>query len=302
MPILVSVILPVLLVTGVAALAQALLRLDVDTLSRVAFYLFGTALVFDAMVTADIGGQEFGLIAAVVLLTTLALWALGAVVARLLRLSGGTKAAFLAAVIVMNCGNLGLPVTLFAFGTGGLARATVYVVVISILISSLGVYITASGRASAGLALRRVVTIPILYAAILGLVINLGRLGVPEPLMKAVRILGQAAVPTMLLVLGIQLAATLREQRSQLPVPALVAVTILRLIVAPAVAWAFALLLGLPELGKDVVVLESAMPTGVTATILASQFDADSRFSALCVAITTLVSLPTLTLLLNWLS
>jgi predicted permease len=175
-------------------------------------------------------------------------------------------------------------------------------IVISFLISSLGVYIAASGRAPASLAIRRVVTIPVLYAAILGLVVNLGRFEVPEPLAKAVHILGQAAVPTMLLVLGIQLVATFGEKRGQLPVPAPVAVTILRLMVAPAVAWTFALLLGLPKLGKDVIVLESAMPTGVMATILANEFGADSRFSALCVVITTLVSLPTITLLLNWLS
>ncbi len=45
--------------------------------------------------------------------------------------------------------------------------------------------------------------------------------------------------------------------------------------------------------------LESAMPTAVVTTILATEFDSDPSFAAICVLVTTLLSLPTLTILLN---
>ena len=58
-------------------------------------------------------------------------------------------------------------------------------------------------------------------------------------------------------------------------------------------------LVGLDGLARDVTVLESAMPTAVITTILATEFDSDPPFAALCVLVTTLASLLTLTILLN---
>jgi predicted permease len=302
MAILVDIILPVFLVVGTAALAQTRLHLDIRTLSRSAFYLFSPALVFDTLASSDVSGTEFGQMTAVLILTTLALWALGALVARLLHLEGPTQAAFLIAILIMNAGNYGLPVNLFAFGEDGLARASLYFAGSALLSASLGVYLSARGRATAQLALRRMVSMPLLYATILGVVFNLGNLTVPETLAKAIHLLGQAAVPSMLLVLGVRLAEIFQCRQRMVHLPALGAVTVLRLIVAPALAWLFAGLVGLNGLARDVSVLETAMPTAVMTTILATEFDSDASFAALCVMVTTLVSLPTVTILLNLLT
>ena len=302
MAILLNIILPVFLIVSAAALAQTRIHLDIRTLSRAAFYLFSPALVFDSLASSDVGSVEFGQMAAVLILTTLALWALGALIARLLHLEGTTQAAFLIAILIMNAGNYGLPVNLFAFGETGLALASLYFVGSALLSASLGVYLSARGRATARLALGRMVTMPLLHATILGLVFNLGNLAVPETLAKAIHLLGQAAVPSMLLVLGVRLAETFQNRQRVVHLPALGAVTVFRLIVAPAMAWLFAGLVGLNGLARDVSILESAMPTAVMTTILATEFESDTSFAALCVVATTLVSLPTVTILLNLLS
>jgi predicted permease len=205
MAVLLNIVLPVFIVVGTAALTQMRLRLDMRTLSRAAFYLFSPALVFDSLANSDVSGTEFGQMSVVLILTTLALWALGALVARLLRLEGTTQAAFLIAILLMNAGNYGLSVNLFAFGQAGLARASLVFVGSALLSASLGVYLSARGRATAQMALRRMVSVPLLYATLLGLVFNLGNLTVPEPLGKAVHVLGQASVPIMLVVLGARL-------------------------------------------------------------------------------------------------
>jgi len=77
MAVLLNVILPVILVAGVAALAQRYVKLDVRTTSRAAFYLFAPALVFDSLANSTIGGAEFGQIAVTLIATTLVLWGLG---------------------------------------------------------------------------------------------------------------------------------------------------------------------------------------------------------------------------------
>ena len=266
-----------------------------------AFYLFTPALVFDGLVTSDVSSTELGQMAAVFFLGTLSLWVLGMLAARLLRLGGPSQATFLSAILIMNAGNYGLPVVFFAFGQEGLARASVMITLNVLVSSSLGVYLNVRGRAPARLALRQVASVPLVYAAILGLVMNWTDVLPPEPLQKAIHLLGQAAVPTMLLVLGAQLIATRRNGPQRYPVPALTAVTVLRLFVSPALAWVLAWLLGLQGVARDVIVLVSAMPTAVLITILATEFDSDPPLAVLCVIVTTLVSLPTITLLLNWL-
>jgi malate permease and related proteins len=283
----------------VAALVHDRLRFDVETLSRSAFYLFVPALVFDALTNSDVSGAQFGQIAAVVVLSTAVLWLVGALAARPLGLKGATQAAFLNAILLVNAGNFGLSVNLFAFGEGGLARATVYFILSAVLSASLGVYISASGRASAMTALKQVATVPMVYATAIGLVVNLAGWPVPSPLAKAINLLGQASIPLMLAVLGAKLVVTLRGGVQALHLPALGVVTLSRLILAPALTWAFTWLVGLDDLARDVSIVQSAMPTAVITTILATEYNTDAPFAALCVLVTTLASLLSLTLLLN---
>jgi predicted permease len=302
MSVLLNVVLPVFLVAGLSALVQIRLRFDVRTLSRAALYLFSPALVFDALSTSDVSSGEIGQITVVVLLITATLWFFGTIAARFLRLPGPTAAAFLVCILIMNAGNYGLSVNLFAFGEPGLARASVYFTLSAVLASSLGVYLSARGRASTGLALRRMVRVPLIYAAVLGLALNLTGLTVPEPLARAIHVLGQASVPLMLVVLGVRLAETFRSRQRLVHLPALGIAATARLLLAPALAWLFASLIGLGGLSRDVTVVESAMPTAVMSTILATEFDSDPAWAALCVMVTTLLSLPTLTILLNLLT
>jgi predicted permease len=297
--VLLNVVLPVFIVAGAAALAHLRLRFEARTLSRAVFYLFGPALVFDSLTGSEVGGAVFGQIAAAVLLTILALWVLGSIAARLLRLEGPTQAAFLVAVLLMNAGNFGLSVNYFAFDEVGLSWASLYFTISALLSSSLGAYLSARGRTSARQALRRVAGVPFVYAAALGLLFNLGGVTMPEPLAKAISLLAQASVPVMLAVLGVRLAETLRARQRVQHLPALAVATLIRLIVSPALALLFASLVGLSGTARDVTVLQSAMPTAVITTILATEFDSDPPFAALCVLVTTLVSLPTLTILLN---
>jgi malate permease and related proteins len=302
MTVLLTVVLPVFLVAGVAALAQTRLRLSVQTISRVTFYLFAPALVFDGLVTSQVQAGEFGQIVAAVLIITAILWILGSAASRLLRLEGPTQAAFLAAILLMNAGNYGLPVNLFAFGEAGLAQASVYFTISALLSSSLGVYLTARGHTSTRQALRRMAGVPLAYAALGGLILSQAHVAVPVPVQRAIHLLGQASVPSMLVVLGVRLTETFLSKRRSLNLAALGSVTLLRLLVAPALAWAVTWALGLHGLGRNVVIVESAMPTAVITTILASEFESDPPFAAMCVLVTTLASMLTLTLLLNWIA
>jgi len=84
----------------------------------------------------------------------------------------------LVTMLPANTGNHGLPVNLFDFGEAGLARAALVVTVNSLMHTTLGVYIAARGRAtSVRESLKRALSVSIIYAAAIGVIINVtGRL------------------------------------------------------------------------------------------------------------------------------
>lgn len=299
MAALLNVVLPVFLVAGIALLAQRRLHLELRTLTQLAFYIFSPALIFDALVNSDVSGAEFGRITALLLVITAISWALGELAARLLRLHGPTKGSFLVSLVLINAGNYGLPTLLFAYGEAGVTRGALYLIVSSVISASLGVYLAARGRLTAREALRRTAQVPLLYAAVLGLVLNLTGLHLPAPLTKAVSLLGQGAVPAFLVILGLQLGQALQTDLRPAQLPALAVLGVGRLLLAPLLAWALAPTFGLTGLTRNVFVVETAMPTAVMATILATEFDADPPFAALAILATTVASLVTLT---GWLT
>jgi hypothetical protein len=300
--ILINILLPVFIVAGISAVAEQKLRLDVQTFSKAAFYVFSPAMVIDALLNSDISGGEFGQIGVTVVVTMLVLWGVGELLAHLLQLPPGTQAAFLVSLILANTGNYGLPVNLFAFGESGVARAALVVTVNSLMRSSLGVYLAARGTAaSLRQSVREVFSVPVIYAAAVGVGFSLVGWTLPEPVLKAAHILGQGLVPASLAVLGAQIVRTLREQRTMTNKGALAAMTLGRLVLAPILAYLIGGLFGLNGLARKVVTLEMATPSAVMALVLATEFETDIPFAAMAILATTLVSLITVTIWLSWL-
>lgn len=298
--IFLDVVLPVFLIAGLAALSQRWLKLDVHTLSSVGFDFFMPALVLDMLSRSQFTGGAVLRMSGAALVTTLAMWGLGALAARWLRLAAPTRSAFLLALLLGNAGNYGLPVLAFAYGDPALPMASLYLVIATIIMVTIGVYVAAQGQATPRIALRRIARMPILYAAVVGLALNLGGVTLPTPLLNVVRLMSQAANPVFLVVLGLQLLAGYERGWRVEHLPQVSAVLVGRMLVSPLIAWGVALAFGLTGLTRQIFVLEYAFPTAVMASVLATEFDADPPCATLCVFSTTLLSLVTVTFFL-WL-
>jgi len=155
------------------------------------------------------------------------------------------------------------------------------------------VFLASRGDATKTLStsLRNMLSMPLLYAAILGLAFNFSGLAVPDPLLKATDLAGKAAAPAMLVVLGMQLASARVRQDWRL----LSLGTILKLVAAPLIAVAFAGLLRLNGLSWQIAILETATPTAVSTVIISEEFEASPAFASSMVLVTTIFSLATLT-------
>ncbi len=225
------------------------------------------------------------------LLVMASIGVLAKVAATVLRLDRPTTTALLLVVMFSNGGNYGLPVALFAFGPGALAFASVYFVVSSILTYTAGVFIAASGRRSVSQALQGITRVPTIYAvAAAALVMGL-ELPLPEAVLRPITLLSDAALPLMILVLGMQLERVVRPERVSVVATAVA----LSLLVTPALGWLFATLLEMEGAAFQAAVIQASMPAAVVTTILALQYEVAPGFVTSVVVISTLLSPFTLT-------
>jgi predicted permease len=181
-----------------------------------------------------------------------------------------------------------------AFGPAVLARAAVVFVLVTISNYGTGVFVASSGRKSIGEALINITRVPAVYAAALGLIINFTGAQLPPLLAGPVERVSLAAVPMMLILLGLQLA-----QSSAISQLRLVSVGVMmRLLVSPFIALGIALLLSFNDTAMVAFIMQASMPTAVMTIILATEYDLNRQLSLSLVMASTLLSPITLSLLI----
>lgn len=296
--ILLDNILPIFLAIGAGFALARSMSVRAETLSRVTLYIFSPCLVFTFLVENQIRSGEVSGIVLTNLGVTASSFLLGWVAARLLRLDRVTTISMMLVLMFTNGGNYGLSLTQLAFGDAALARAVIYFVTTSVVVYTLGIYLASSGRLSAGDAARRLFSLPPIYAVLLAFVAIASGKPVPSPLMTPIRLLGEAAIPVMLIVLGVQMAQVgpVRELKTVLVASGL------RLVAGPLVALGLASVLGLSGATRQAAVLEASMPTAVLTIVLATEFDVRPELVTGVVVVSTLLSPLTLTALIAFLS
>lgn len=294
--ILLETILPVILIAGAGYVLQRRLDLDVRSISRASLYFFSPCLGFSAMAQAHITPAELWHMAVVVIGVMGIMLGAGYLLSIAWRLDRGRRSALLVSVAFVNCGNFGLSVALFAFGDLGLEKATLYFVISAVFTHSVGAFLAAQGGNAGTLkeSIANTLRLPLIYATLLGLLVNLARIPVPEPILRATDLAGRAAVPVLLTVLGMQMV----QLRVGQDLGVLMAGTFLRLIVGPAAAFAIASLLGMTGISWQVAILQSAMPSAVNSVVLCTEFGSAPELASGLVFTTTVASIVTLTLLL----
>lgn len=289
--LLVDVLGPVVLIVAIGALIGPRLGLEVTTLSKIAYWIFGPAFVFNIFATTTLEADTAirlvlagigGLVVSAVL---------SAVLNPLFGLTGNAASATVMSSTYGNVGNAGLAICVFALGDDALDRAGVLMVTIMFFGTFLSVWLgtrqTQSSIAAAGDALRS----PMIVAAIVGFVLNLVGFDPPVMVDRAVATIASGLIPTMLIGLGIQLVAvgSVRWLRSTS------VVTIAKLAAAPLAAWAVAVALGLSGDDMGVVIIQSAMPPAVFCMVIAIEHDLEADRATndvVAVTLAALLSLP----------
>jgi predicted permease len=296
--VLINIVLPVFLIIGAGYLAARWLRVDIQTLSRVSLYVLGPCLVFSKLVETTVSSANLAQIVAFTVAATILVLGLSWVVARLLRLDRPSESGFMLASTFVNSGNYGLPLVLFAFGQTGLERALVYFVTSAFLVNTLGVFVASRGTARATTSIVNIFKIPLIYAIAAAFALRVVGLALPDFVLAPTAMVGDAAIPVMLLLLGMQLARTSFAGRIGL----ISAATAVRLVGGAVVGVLIASLMGLSEITGQTCIIEHSTPTGVVTSILSMEFGSEPELVTGVIFASTLASIVTMTFLISWLS
>jgi len=290
-------ILPIFLAAAAGFLVAKYLGVTPRAVSRIAFYIFSPCLIFTLLTSGQLDGDDITQMAVFTAVSILIMGAIAALIARLLRFERSFMVALIITVMFANGGNFGLSLNLFAFGESAVAHASIYFVTSAFLVYTLGVVLASWGHSDLKTALLGVFKVPVIYAVIFALIYNWLNLKLPLPVERTVSLLSDAAIPVMIVLLGIQLFnAKISRETFKVGLS-----NFLRLVAAPILAIGLATLFHLEGAAYQAGVLESAVPTAVLTTVLATEFDLQPAFVTTAVVTSTLLSPLTLTPLLAYL-
>lgn len=257
----------------------------VEFVTRFAMTLSVPCLIFTALMGTQVDGAALAALSVASLvayaLVTAAMWVL--VIAGKL-----DRRTFLAPLIFGNTGNLGLPLALFAFGDTGLGYAVVVFAVMAILSFTFGIWLVSDGGS-----LTKVIKEPLVAATVLGAVFLWQGWQTPTFLTNTLSLIGQIAIPMMLITLGVAVA---RLKPGSFGLATILSA--LKAVLCVACALVAGLWFGLDDVALAVLIVQIATPVAVTSYLLAEKYGADADSVAGLVVVSTVMSVITLPLIL----
>ncbi|EOW3711194.1 AEC family transporter [Vibrio fluvialis] len=192
----VSILFPVMALVCVGYAIGRWLKPDFRPINRINMDTFLPALVFSSLATMPLDTAQLPLIYA----SLIAVLIPGILMIPICKLGGWNFKAWAPLHMFRNSGNLAIPLFTYTFGETALSSAVLLFVVSACLHISLGLALLSKGGS-----FRQIFTAPVFIATVVAMLFNLSGTPVWKPLYEAAALLGQAAVPVMLLSLGSQM-------------------------------------------------------------------------------------------------
>lgn len=257
----------------------------VEFVTRLAMALAVPCLIFTALMQTQIDPAALSLVSLAALIAYGGILGVLWVVVVVLRLDRQT---YLAPLVFGNTGNVGLPLALFAYGAEGLGFAVVIFAVMAMLAFTLGIWLVAGGGSPF-----KAIKEPMVPATLLGALFLWQDWETPLFLTNTLNLIGQLAIPLMLVTLGVAVA-----RLTPGGIGRAIWLSALKAVLCVAVAVCVGIWFELPRVALAVLVLQVATPVAVTSYLLAEKYKADADAVAGLVVISTLMSIIVIPLVL----
>lgn len=254
-----DVIVPVFFIVAVGFFWGRRARPDLTVFNRITLDVLSPLLVYTALAAKEFHLREYTPLiaggAVVILVSGLAAWALA-------RLTHTQPRTLVPVVMFNNCGNMGLPLALLAFGPPGFGAMVAMFSISNLLHFSLGARITSAHARTRDLLLS-----PLMISSALGFASALSGIRPPDMLFTGMRLMGESMLPLMLFALGVRLTLLKRED-----IPRGLLGAFARPLIGLAVAWPVAWLLGLQGDERGQLILFGALPPAVMQFMFAERY------------------------------
>lgn len=280
----------------IAAKVKIITKDNMLVLTKMTLYVFTPALVVNSFIQEFDDEKLRGILVSAALCA--AYYIIGAIIASILisksRSSYRTKRA---CVIYLNCGYVGIPLAQSIFGAEAVLYMSVHLALAPLFMWTYCPMLL-SGKFDKRSLVKNIVSPPML-ASIIGLVIFIFRIPIPEVIHTPLASVGGCASPLSLIIAGAIIAqsdikAALKQFDTYL-------VCLLRLIVIPAIMIPITLLFrqSCPQLALSVSMLAAVTPVASAVQMAAQLYEGDDRCAALMFAISTLMCIITIPLMLT---
>ncbi|OGB22516.1 MAG: transporter [Burkholderiales bacterium RIFCSPLOWO2_02_FULL_57_36] len=201
-----GIILPVFITIGVgygyARFRGDSVKSDMASVNRISMSVLCPLLVFTALAAKDFDVVHNSTLILAGLLISIGSGILAWPVARLF---GYDVRSFIPPMMYNNCGNMGLPLAILAFGQSGLSAAVALFMACNLVYFSIGIKIIETGRKGPRTPFLGFLRSPMMLAMMFGIAFSIAHISLPAPLFQALKILGEACIPIMLFALGVRM-------------------------------------------------------------------------------------------------
>ena len=249
----------------------------VDFVTQFAMAIALPCLVFTALMKTEFQPYYFGNLLMAAILGYFSLATLAFIFVKIFQLGQRT---YLMPLISGNTGNLGLPLCLFAFGDSGFGYAIIVFSVTSIVAFTIGVWVVAGGGS-----LKQFLKEPLVASTVFGLIFMWQGWETPSFLTSSLELIGQMAIPMMLITLGVAVA---RLKITDVRKSFLISFCKIFFGITAAIMVSF--IFDLPKVAIAVLILQFSMPIAVTSYLLAEKYGADANAVAGLVVVSTLIT------------
>lgn len=223
----------------------------------------------------------------------LLLYGLGLVIARLIGVPLHKRGVFLAMFSFSNTVFIGLPVNIALFGEESTSFVLLYYVANTVLFWTIGTGGIQRDGMNGGMpsVWSRIKTFlsPPLMGFLFAVLLILLNAKLPRFVMDACKYMGNLTTPLSMLYIGIVINSINMEDVKFSK--DMFIVLLGRFVLAPLLVLAFMYSLPLPVLMKKVFVIQAAMPTMTQIAIVSQAYNADYKYAAAMITVTTMVSL-----------
>lgn len=289
-----QIVAPILVLLVVGGILQKKFNFNLKALSYLINYCFMPAAVFVNIYETSIQPEVLGRVALFILIFIGSQMLISHFISKVLGLTTTESAVFKNSVVLINSGNYGIPVAQMVFATQpiGVAIQVILVIFQNVTTYTYGLYNLISTTKSGKEIFKDFLKMPILYALILGILLNVLNLPIPVSFRIPIDYIAEGFVAVSLITLGAQLSQI--EIRTMLNKTIIVS-CITRLLVGPSIALVVIYILGLDGVIAQSLLIASSFPTSRNSSSLALEYDVDSNIAAQTVLFSTIMSCLTVT-------